>query len=636
MEADLFTRSQANIDINLTGSVSVETEGYGRLDFLTVDLAFVPKNDVGQLVTSLVPNRPAQVFTDKIQYTWDNPKEKDFEYGAAASVQTSSFGKVYSPVPFPFDIRKVPVKFRQYLKPTDLVDSNHPAVQEIARELREGETEMWSLVSKSAIWVRDNVQYNLSTLNVPASKSSSWVLSTRSGVCAELTTLFVSLMRNMGIPARFVSGVAYTNSDLFPLKWGGHAWAEVFFPDYGWIPFDVTFGEFGWINPGHVKTLTSLDASDPSTRFKWRGTGVQLRLKPLTIQASVRSRGPKDPPFVDLKMRVAKNQVGPGSYSLLVIDIENKLNIYQTIELSLAKVKELRPLAKSKYAILPPRGKKTVFWAVQVSEELLKGFQYAVPLYVYTAHNETVTTTLSASEEGYVYGFNDIAKEQALLKEETDKKLSSDVQFTCIPEKPFVYKYETTSVKCTFINPNPLEDMSLCLQQCVPWKGTLMSVPLYFTKAGFQEITATLRGDTVTRSARIMMEMLDTPAITVQDLSPPAEVKFSEQADFALTLQKESFAKPENVNVVLSWSGHSQVIEIEKLGVDQPLLFTILGESLNRKRTLLNLGITWEDKNGKQYEHNDKFLVHTTDVKFYQHILLFFRDFFRSVGEVFS
>ncbi|MAF35009.1 hypothetical protein CMO91_04150 [Candidatus Woesearchaeota archaeon] len=636
LEDDLFTRSRATIDINLTGSVGVDKVGYARLDFLTVDLAFVPKNDPGQLVRSLVPNRPAQVFTDKVRYTWDNPKETNFEYGAAATVQTSSLGQVYSPVPYPFDIRKVPVTFRKYLQSTSLVDSNHPSVQEVARELREGETEMWSLVSKAAIWVRDNVQYNLSTLNVPASKSASWVLSTRSGVCAELTTLFVGLMRNMGIPARFVSGVAYTNSDLFPLKWGGHAWAEVFFPDYGWIPFDVTFGEFGWINPGHVKTLTSLDTTDPSTRFKWKGTGVQLRLKPLTIEASVRSLGPKDAPFVDLDMRVAKNRVGPGSYSLLVIDIENNRNIYQTVELKMAKVKELRPLEERKYAILPPRGKQTVFWAVKVTEDLLKGFQYAIPLYVYTVHNETVETTLSASEEGYVYGFNDITKEQALLKEESDKKLSGDVQFMCIPEKPFVYKYETTAVKCTFSTPNDLGEMSLCVQQCTPWKGTLMSVPLYFTKAGFQEITATLRGEDVTRSSRIMLEMLDTPAINVADISPPTEVSFGEQKDLSLTLEKTSFAKPENVKVVLSWSGHSQVIDIEKLGVDQPLLFTIAGESLNRKRTLLNLDITWEDKNGKQYDHHDKFLVHTTDVRFYQHFLLFFRDFFRSVGEVFS
>ena len=61
------------------------------------------------------------------------------------------------------------------------------------------------------------------------------------------------MLRAVGVPAKFVSGVAYTDSPLFTERWGGHGWAEVYFPEIGWVAFDPTFGEFGWIDVGHIK-----------------------------------------------------------------------------------------------------------------------------------------------------------------------------------------------------------------------------------------------------------------------------------------------------------------------------------------------------------------------------------------------
>ena len=69
---------------------------------------------------------------------------------------------------------------------------------------------------------------------------ATWVYDNRQGVCDELTGLFISMLRELGIPARFVSGVSYTNLPEFAKPWGGHGWAEVWFPDVGWVPFDVT------------------------------------------------------------------------------------------------------------------------------------------------------------------------------------------------------------------------------------------------------------------------------------------------------------------------------------------------------------------------------------------------------------
>lgn len=64
------------------------------------------------------------------------------------------------------------------------------------------------------------------------------------GSCSEFTVLFISLARACGLPARFAGGsywkddraVGYRKTDK-----RSHRWAEVFLPNYGWVPFDSTW-----------------------------------------------------------------------------------------------------------------------------------------------------------------------------------------------------------------------------------------------------------------------------------------------------------------------------------------------------------------------------------------------------------
>ncbi|MCX6376098.1 MAG: transglutaminase-like domain-containing protein [Armatimonadetes bacterium] len=52
------------------------------------------------------------------------------------------------------------------------------------------------------------------------------------GDCGNLSSIFISLLRHKGIPARHL--VAYRTGG------GGHVFADFFLEDYGWIPVDVT------------------------------------------------------------------------------------------------------------------------------------------------------------------------------------------------------------------------------------------------------------------------------------------------------------------------------------------------------------------------------------------------------------
>ena len=68
-------------------------------------------------------------------------------------------------------------------------------------------------------------------------------LRARTGYCMYFATSMVMLLRHEGIPARFVEGFlpgSRVGSQVTVRAQDAHSWVEVFFPGYGWVPFDPT------------------------------------------------------------------------------------------------------------------------------------------------------------------------------------------------------------------------------------------------------------------------------------------------------------------------------------------------------------------------------------------------------------
>ena len=82
-----------------------------------------------------------------------------------------------------------------------------------------------------------------------------YVLEEKHGDCGQVSLLYISLMRSLGVPARWESGWM-----LHPGETNLHDWAEVYFEGVGWVPVDVSFGRY-------------TGASDPRAR-KFYSTGM--------------------------------------------------------------------------------------------------------------------------------------------------------------------------------------------------------------------------------------------------------------------------------------------------------------------------------------------------------------------------
>jgi transglutaminase-like putative cysteine protease len=78
----------------------------------------------------------------------------------------------------------------------------------------------------------------------------------RRGVCQDLTHIFIAAARTLDIPARYVGGY-FRREDGVIAGEAGHAWAEAFVPDLGWVAFDPTNGIC--TTEGHVRVAVGLD-----------------------------------------------------------------------------------------------------------------------------------------------------------------------------------------------------------------------------------------------------------------------------------------------------------------------------------------------------------------------------------------
>jgi transglutaminase-like putative cysteine protease len=78
----------------------------------------------------------------------------------------------------------------------------------------------------------------------------------RRGVCQDLAHMFIASARQVGVPGRYVGGYVH-RLDGVVAQQAGHAWAEAFVPDIGWIGFDPANGLCP--TDSHVRVAVGLD-----------------------------------------------------------------------------------------------------------------------------------------------------------------------------------------------------------------------------------------------------------------------------------------------------------------------------------------------------------------------------------------
>jgi transglutaminase-like putative cysteine protease len=109
------------------------------------------------------------------------------------------------------------------------------------------------------------------------------------GVCQDLTHVFIAAARSLGIPARFVGGYFHRDDGVREQD-AGHAWAEAFVPELGWVAFDPANGLCA--TDAHVRVAVGLDylGAAPLRGTRYGGAGEALAVKVRVDQAARQSQ----------------------------------------------------------------------------------------------------------------------------------------------------------------------------------------------------------------------------------------------------------------------------------------------------------------------------------------------------------
>ena len=547
----LYQATDIELDIQVSGVV----DWSGSASSVQAQLFYYPKDFEGQSIQNQASNPDTPIGDDSITFSWQNPtRPLAFEY--SGQVQSSYWRpRITQSIPFP--IESVPSRMDEYLRSEEIIILTDD-IRQLADEIVGDEDDAVRVAYLLGSWVKDNIRYDLNSVTAEASQTSQWVLENGEGVCDELTSLFIAMLRTQGIPARFVSGVAYTNLEELDSPWGPHGWAEVWFPQVGWVPYDVTYGQYGWVDATHVAFLKSPDALSSAAEYSMRGRDAQLLPDALQRDVELTSRSGEVPQYVRYEITPALRRVGSGGFNRIDVTLTNDMPFYVSTELFLARTSKLTTKDYSRSVLLGPNEQRTVSWTVEVANDLQEGFEYTFPVVIYTNSNQQWRSEFSASTTAY-----ESSREEVEVASERTRTPGS---FLSCDAPRSVRVGEAARIEC-------LANATICIDnQCA---DNRLELERSFSEVGVYNVVA--KAGDQRRVLTISAE--DEPTYELV-ISAPETIAFPNSAMINVTARKTSTSAPRDVAVSLGYALHEQRWEVPVLSEELTFQLEVRADQL--------------------------------------------------------
>jgi len=138
-------------------------------------------------------------------------------------------------------------------------DYSNSSVREVIEEINQTITgdpqNVYDIVYATINWFSTNMVYmeheDYPTQRLRASQILNETVTVagnvtrRYGVCRHFVDAFVAIMRGFGVPTNMFNGLVFYDmgGDVGVVFSGGHAWCEVYMPNVGWVPVEVTISD---------------------------------------------------------------------------------------------------------------------------------------------------------------------------------------------------------------------------------------------------------------------------------------------------------------------------------------------------------------------------------------------------------
>ena len=160
--------------------------------------------------------------------TWDAPKSDKITVEQKIDVQLDYFNNLYTIAKLPYseDVKK---RFADSLK-ADLkegIDPNNQELGAICEQIVNKSSDAESVVEGVCDWINENIKFE------KGDRTSNEALKQRQGSCTPMSRLACAMLRRIGIPAEMVEAKFIDSKN-------GHSFIEVYFPDAGWVFYDLS------------------------------------------------------------------------------------------------------------------------------------------------------------------------------------------------------------------------------------------------------------------------------------------------------------------------------------------------------------------------------------------------------------
>ncbi|MBU2690898.1 MAG: hypothetical protein KJ970_08215 [Candidatus Eisenbacteria bacterium] len=166
------------------------------------------------------------------------PPGERFEAGYTAQARIANLNYIIIPEKVG-PLSDIPREIREaYTADGERLQVQSELVQKTAAGIVGDESNPYWIARRIFNWVIDTLEYErVGGWDVPET-----LIKRGTGSCSEYTFLYIALCRAAGLPARYEAGASLRGDDV-SVDDVHHRWAEVYLPNYGWIPIDPSGGD---------------------------------------------------------------------------------------------------------------------------------------------------------------------------------------------------------------------------------------------------------------------------------------------------------------------------------------------------------------------------------------------------------
>jgi transglutaminase-like putative cysteine protease len=121
-------------------------------------------------------------------------------------------------------------------------------IRHMVSELRHARDTPAVFIQRCSEYIFENFNYQKGITTVETTLDE--ILEHRAGVCQDFAHVLLQILREEGLPARYVSGYICPNKDGARGAGATHAWVEAWLPGTGWVGIDPTNNT--WVTDQHV------------------------------------------------------------------------------------------------------------------------------------------------------------------------------------------------------------------------------------------------------------------------------------------------------------------------------------------------------------------------------------------------